>query len=180
MKIYTTTGDDGTTSLPGGRRLPKDNIRIEAIGSIDELIAWIGLLRSRGDNGKRKKTLLYIQQQLLSSAAALASDMNNPDKEIVLPDPDCVPFLENEIDSMDAVLPSLHSFILPGGNIDVAHCHIARTVCRRAERAIIRLSSTETVQDIILRFINRLSDYLFILARQISFEANNEDITGGP
>jgi cob(I)alamin adenosyltransferase len=177
MKIYTRTGDDGTTSLPGGRRIPKHSVRIEAIGSIDELIAWIGLLRSHGENVKRKKILLYIQKQLMSTAGALASDTNNPESTLILPDPDCLTILEKEIDKMAVLLPSLESFIIPGGNIVVSHCHITRNVCRRAERRVIQLHENEATPEIVIKFLNRLSDYLFILARLVSLEVNNEEIT---
>jgi cob(I)alamin adenosyltransferase len=168
MKIYTGTGDDGSTSLSGGRRLPKHHIRIEAYGTIDELIAWIGLLRSYEENASRKDILIYIQNQLMASAAALAFDNDNPVGKMVLPDPDCVEIIEAEIDKMDNLLSPLSSFILPGGNIIVSYCHIARCVCRRAERSVLRLNSAKYSPEIVHKFLNRLSDYLFTLARLLS------------
>jgi len=105
MKIYTLTGDDGTTSLMGGRRVPKHSDRVEAYGSVDELIAWIGLLRDHKENQSRKEVLIYIQNQLMKCAAALATDTENPECKIILPDPDCLPVIEKEIDLMEESLP---------------------------------------------------------------------------
>ncbi|MGA2407658.1 MAG: cob(I)yrinic acid a,c-diamide adenosyltransferase [Bacteroidales bacterium] len=175
MKIYTLTGDDGTTSLSGGRRVPKHSIRVEAYGSIDELIAWLGLLRDHKENLKRKELLIYIQSQLMSCAAALAYDSNNNSKKI-LPDPDCISTIEKEIDLMEGTLPPLKNFILPGGNILVSYCHIARCVCRRAERAVLSLNEAEESPEIVNKFLNRLSDFLFVLSRKISLELDIEDI----
>jgi cob(I)alamin adenosyltransferase len=176
MKIYTLTGDDGTTSLSGGRRVPKHSVRVEAYGSVDELIAWIGLLRDHNENKKRKEFLIYIQSQLMKCAAALAFDDNNANCEKILPDPECISVIENEIDIMEETLPTLNNFVLPGGNILVSFCHIARCVCRRAERAISRLNKTEKSPEIVNKFLNRLSDYLFVLSRKISLELDIEEI----
>jgi cob(I)alamin adenosyltransferase len=176
MKIYTLTGDDGTTSLSGGRRVPKHSIRIEAYGSVDELIAWIGLLRSHNENHNRKELLIYIQNQLMKCAAALAYDRENSNSKKILPDTDCISIIEKEIDRMEDTLPPLKNFILPGGNILVSYCHIARCVCRRAERAVLRLNEIEESPEIVNKFLNRLSDYLFILSRRISLELDIEDI----
>ena len=176
MKIYTRTGDDGTTSLSGGRRLPKHHIRIEAYGTIDELIAWIGMLRSHKENDNRKEILVYIQDQLMAAVSSLASANENPAGKQVLPETGCVTLLEEERDRMEASLRLSGSFILPGGNIVVSHCHIARCVCRRAERAVLRLNESEYSPEIIYKFLNRLSDYLFILGRLLSLELDNEEI----
>jgi cob(I)alamin adenosyltransferase len=176
MKIYTLTGDDGTTSLSGGKRVPKQSLRVESYGTVDELIAWIGLLRSYPENNVRKDFLVYIQSQLMASAAALASDIDNPGKKILLPEEGCLNVIEEEIDKMEAELPSLNSFILPGGNIIVSHCHIARCVCRRAERSVLRLNEKEYTPEIVRKLLNRLSDYLFVLSRKISLESDNEEI----
>ena len=176
MKIYTKTGDDGTTSLSGGRRVPKQHIRIEAYGTVDELIAWIGVLRSDPINSKRTEILIYIQDQLMISAAALASDKQNPGSRTFSPDPECISVLEKEIDKMEELLPRLTSFILPGGTLPAGHCHVARCVCRRAERSVLRLNEHEETPEIVRRFLNRLSDYLFVLGRLISHESGNEDI----
>jgi cob(I)alamin adenosyltransferase len=176
MKIYTLTGDDGTTSLSGGKRVPKHCLRVEAYGSVDELITWIGLLRSYPENNKRTNFLIYIQDQLMAAAAALSNDPDNIKNKSVLPDSDCIINVETEIDRMEADLPELRSFVLPGGNVIVSHCHIARCVCRRAERSVLRLKEAESTPDIVVKFLNRLSDYLFVLSRKLSLELDNEDI----
>jgi cob(I)alamin adenosyltransferase len=176
MKIYTLTGDDGTTSLSGGRRVPKHSIRVEAYGSVDELIVWIGLLRDHKENLKRKELLLYIQDQLMRCAAALAYDSANSNSRMVLPDADCITILEKEIDNMEGILPPLKNFILPGGHLLISYCHIARCVCRRAERAISALNKTEKSPEIVSKFINRLSDFLFVLSRIITLELDIEEI----
>ena len=176
MKIYTLTGDDGTTSLVGGRRVPKHSLRVEAYGSVDELIAWIGLLRDHRENHERRELLIYVQSQLMSCAAALATDSENPKAKIILPESDCLKVLEKEIDRMEEKLDPLKSFLLPGGSMIVSHCHIARCVCRRAERAVLRLNTSEKSPDIVVKFLNRLSDYLFVLSRKISLEIGNEEI----
>lgn len=176
MKIYTLTGDDGTTSLSGGRRVPKTHIRIEAYGTVDELISWIGLLRSCNENETRKEILIYIQDQLMASAAALAYDSQNKLSRQILPDPTCLRRIEGEIDTMEKQLPVLRSFILPGGNIVASYCHISRVVCRRAERSVLRLKEKEEVPEIVLKFLNRLSDYLFVLSRVVMLESEDEEV----
>jgi cob(I)alamin adenosyltransferase len=176
MKIYTLTGDDGTTSLSGGRRVPKQSIRVEAYGSVDELIAWIGMLRVQKENSARRNSLIYIQDQLMKCAAALAYDNTNEKGRKILPDDDCTKALEREIDRMEEILPKLKNFILPGGSMPVSYCHIARCVCRRAERTVLRLNETEESPEIVRKFLNRLSDYLFVLSRTLSFELDNEEV----
>jgi cob(I)alamin adenosyltransferase len=176
MKIYTLTGDDGTTSLSGGRRVPKHSDRVDAYGSVDEIIAWIGLLRDHKENVKRKDLLIYIQDQLMRCAAALAYDNQNINSRMILPEEDCISVLEKEIDEMESTLPQLQNFILPGGNILISYCHIARCVCRRAERSISRLNKTEKSPEIVNKFINRLSDFLFVLSRKISVELDIEEV----
>jgi cob(I)alamin adenosyltransferase len=176
MKIYTLTGDDGTTSLSGGKRVPKHSVRVEAYGSVDELIAWIGLLRDHKENLNRKDLLVYIQYQLMNCAATLASDRVKIEDEKFLPDPDCLSVIENEIDWMEGSIPELKSFILPGGNILVSYCHIARCVCRRAERAVLRLNEAEKIPEIVYKFLNRLSDFLFVLSRKIGLELDIEEV----
>jgi cob(I)alamin adenosyltransferase len=176
MKIYTLTGDDGTTSLLGGKRVLKHSLRVEAYGSIDELITWIGLLRSYTENKCRKEILFYIQDQLMYSAAAIATDKDYKGPKSVLPDTDSPSVLETEIDKMEAELLPIKSFVLPGGNIVVSHCHIARSVCRRAERSVLRLKETEYTPEIVVKLLNRLSDFLFVLSRKLSLELDNEEI----
>jgi len=176
MRIYTRTGDDGTTSLSGGKRIPKHHVRVEAFGAVDELISWIGLLRDQPENIERKDFLIYLQNQLMTSAAALASENDLNSSQKLLPDPDCVKKVEDEIDRMDQTLNPLRNLIIPGGNTVVSYCHIARCVCRRAERAVLRLNITEETPPIIKMFLNRLSDYLFILSRRISLDLDIEEI----
>lgn len=178
MKIYTRTGDDGNTSLAGGRKVPKFHPRIEAYGSVDELISWIGLLRDFSENDSRRDILIYIQDQLMRCASVLAGAEGDPGKpEKYLPDKTCVSVIEDEIDRMEAKLPPIKNFILPGGHILVSYCHIARCVCRRTERSVLKLNNTENIPDILLKFLNRLSDYFFILSRLISLELDIKEIS---
>ncbi len=177
MKIYTRKGDDGNTSLAGGRRVPKFHPRVEAYGSIDELTSWIGLLRDFRENDSRSEILIYIQDQLMRYAVILANEKDNHMAAGYLPEESCISVLENEIDKIEVKLPPIKNFIVPGGHVIVSYCNIARCICRRAERAVLRLNSTEEVPDIIYRFLNRLSDYLFVLSRIISLELDIEEIT---
>ena len=176
MKIYTKTGDDGSTSLLGGRRVPKHSVRVEAYGSVDELIAWVGLIRDYKENQKRREFLIYIQNQLMICAASLAYDYENFDSQILLPDDSSISVLEAEIDKMEKTLVSLKNFVLPGGNILISYCHITRCVCRRAERAVLRLNEVEKTPEIVTKFLNRLSDYLFVLSRKISLDLGLEEV----
>lgn len=180
MKIYTKTGDKGTTSLIGGKRVPKYNLRIEAYGTVDELISYVGLLRDQGTSPHIQSSLLEIQDKLMVLAAILATDCE--DCEIKLPtlkEKD-ITFLEKEIDAMDQELPPLRSFVYPGGHTTVSFCHIARTVCRRAERISIQLSEQLYVPEDVLKYLNRLSDYLFVLARKLGKDLNIEEIPWQP
>jgi cob(I)alamin adenosyltransferase len=176
MKIYTRTGDDGTTSLSGGRRVPKYHPRVEAGGSVDELMSWIGLLRDFPENDARKDFLTCIQNQLMTCSAALASDPDNNKIRKYLLDTSCTLKLEKEIDKMERKLKPQKSFVLPGGNILVSYCHIARCVCRRAERNVLKLNQKEKSPEIIHIFLNRLSDYLFVLSRIISLELDIQEV----
>lgn len=176
MKIYTRTGDDGTTSLAGGARVSKFDIRVEAYGSVDELISWIGLLRDLKENGTRKESLIYIEDQLMRCAATLAHREDNNRKEKWLPDSASVSFLENEIDRMDEILPPLKNFIIPGGLLAASYSHVARCVCRRSERAVLKLNEAEKIDPLVYRFLNRLADYLFTLSRMIMFEHDTEEL----
>jgi cob(I)alamin adenosyltransferase len=175
MKIYTRTGDDGTTSLPGGKRVPKYDLRIEACGSMDELMSWIGLLRDFRENDSRRELLIYIQNQLMRCMASLGGKECNKPKDC-FPDQNCILNIEKEIDRMEANLTPKKSFSLPGGHVLISYCNIARCVCRRAERDALRLNNSKRIPDIIYKFLNRLSDYLFILSRQISLELDIQEI----
>ena len=171
MKIYTRKGDTGTTQLIGGTRVPKHHIRIEAYGTVDELNSCIGLIRDQPIGEVHKNSLLEIQDRLFTIGSILASD---PEKsKMTLPpllDEDIL-FLENEMDRMDALLPEMKSFVLPGGVTASSFCHLARSVCRRAERNVTHLSENAPVSPLVLQYLNRLSDYLFVLARMILVDA---------
>lgn len=167
MKIYTKKGDKGRTSLFGGKRLPKDHIRIEAYGTVDELNSHLGVVMSYITDDTLQEFLKSIQSRLFDVGAILAAD---PSKEHpYLPEikAQIITELEEAIDAMNADLPELKHFILPSGHAIVAVCHVARTVCRRAERAVVRLAHEEFVPEVILAYLNRLSDYLFVLARYL-------------
>ncbi len=170
MKIYTKTGDRGETSLIGGTRVPKSHLRIEAYGTIDELNSWIGLIRDQQISNVSVKALLEIQDRLFTIGSLLAADPEKSKMKLPLINANNITFLEQEIDSMNEVTPELKSFILPGGHTTVSYCHIARCVCRRAERLVVHLNEDSPVEDKIIIYINRLSDYLFTLARFMTHE----------
>jgi cob(I)alamin adenosyltransferase len=183
MKIYTKTGDEGMTSLFGGTRVPKHHLRIESYGTLDELNSYIGLVRDQEIDIHYKNVLNEIQDRLFTLGAILATP---PEKETLkngqarlsidlISEEDCL-FLENEIDSMDASLPQMTHFVLPGGHTTVSYCHIARCVCRRAERLATHLNEIEPLNGFVLKYLNRLSDYLFVLARKLTFDLKAEEI----
>lgn len=167
VKIYTKTGDKGTTSLIGGTRVPKYDLRIESYGTVDELSAWIGLIRDQEIDKKIVSDLIKIQDRLFTIETMLASDSSTYSKTLPEISENDIKFLEDEIDRMNEELPSLKSFLLSGGNIIVSYCHIARTICRRAERLVIQLSTKQNIKPIIFAYLNRLSDYLFVLSRKV-------------
>ncbi len=180
MKIYTKTGDKGKTSLIGGTRVPKHHQRIEAYGTIDELMAYIGLLRDGIEDAAMKSVLLEVQDRLMTCASILAADCE--DCEVKIPEiiPEDIEFLEQLIDAYDKELEPLRTFILPGGHIMASHCHIARTVCRRAERIVTSLAENMYVPEHVIQYLNRLSDYLFILSRKILKNFNIDEIRWHP
>lgn len=172
MKIYTKTGDEGLTSLIGGTRVPKYDLRIESYGTVDELNSYIGMIRDHDIDATQKDVLKEIQDRLFTIGAALASD---PEKsKMKIPDLHLsdITFLENQIDEMNLVLPELKHFILPGGSPVVSFCHVSRCVCRRAERIIVHLKSESFVDEKVVVYLNRLSDYLFVLSRKFCFDRN--------
>ncbi|MFD2933213.1 cob(I)yrinic acid a,c-diamide adenosyltransferase [Spirosoma flavum] len=196
MKIYTKTGDKGQTALIGGRRVSKSELRIDAYGTVDELNSWIGLVRDQPVNAGRRDLLKEIQDRLFTIGAELATD---PEKASIqtatkraMPaiTPEDVSSLEQEMDTMDAELPELRAFILPGGHESVSFCHLARTVCRRAERLVIALNDESArsllpngataVDELVLQYLNRLSDYLFVLSRKMAQELNAEEVAWKP
>jgi cob(I)alamin adenosyltransferase len=168
MKIYTKKGDTGTTGLIGGTRVLKSSLRIEAYGTIDELNSYIGLIRDQKVGDNYSEQLLEIQDRLFTIGSSLASD---PEKSSMkIPDLHAadIELLEKWMDEMDELLPEMKNFVLPGGHTTVSFCHIARCVCRRAERIIIDLHQHEFVADLVIMYTNRLSDYLFVLSRKIT------------
>ncbi|MFM1877947.1 MAG: hypothetical protein RLZZ241_813 [Bacteroidota bacterium] len=177
MKIYTKTGDGGMTSLFGGTRVPKHHIRIQSYGTVDELNAWMGLLRDQVTNPTHKSHLHRIQDRLFVIGAMLAVDPESSDSgnsvistRIPQLSTEDVLFLEQEIDRLESELPAMTNFILPGGHPLVSQCHVARTVCRRAERMTTLLSEQSLVAAPLIAYLNRLSDYLFVLSRKITQE----------
>lgn len=180
MKIYTKRGDTGYTSLLSGEQVAKHHERIEAYGTIDELNSFIGLLRAGKLNNDDKIFLIKIQNKLFNLGSNLAVTTNN--KKFKLPDIDKedIAFLENEIDKIDLHLPKLKNFVLPGGNQTVAYCHVCRSICRRAERLIVKLSANNQIDGQIIKYINRLSDYFFQLSRKITSELNIEEEIWNP
>lgn len=187
MKIYTKTGDDGTTGLFGGTRVAKHHIRIDSYGTVDELNSWLGLIRDQKIDPIYRQQLITIQEHLFTVGAILATD---PEKEVLKNGKERlkitkvgtteIEFLETSIDQMDGQLPQMTHFILPGGHTTVSFCHIARTVCRRAERISTLLYQSEPFDKNVLSFINRLSDYLFVLARKLSYDLQAKEIKWVP
>jgi cob(I)alamin adenosyltransferase len=180
MKIYTKTGDTGSTSLVAGTRVSKASIKIDSYGNIDELNSWIGVLRDDPVHESRREVLKEIQDRLFTIGADLASEPEQTKKK--LPDlyESDIELLEKEMDTMNEVIPPLRLFVLPGGHQSVSFAHVARTVCRRAERQIIALSNEEEVNPLIIKYINRLSDYLFVLSRKITQELGTEEVAWHP
>ncbi|WP_136668361.1 cob(I)yrinic acid a,c-diamide adenosyltransferase [Flavobacterium sp. H122] len=183
MKVYTKTGDKGTTALFGGTRVPKHHIRIESYGTVDELNSHIGLIRDQEINPLYKNVLIEVQDRLFTLGAVLATP---PEKEVLkngekrlknlgISEAD-IEYLENEIDAMEADLPPMTHFVLPGGHSTVSYCHIARCVCRRAERLATHLHEIEPTDELVLKYLNRLSDYLFVLARKLSLDLHADEV----
>jgi len=174
MKIYTKTGDLGETSLLGGTRVLKNNVRIEAYGGVDELNAYIGLLSTYGSVKEQVDVLNEVQDRLFTIGSVLAAEK---DCTFIVPDlkETDLELLETQIDTISEKLPVLRQFVLPGGHAEVAMAHVGRTVCRRIERKIVELNQLEVVEVLIIKYLNRLSDYLFVLSRYISFNLDLEE-----
>ena len=183
MKIYTKTGDSGTTALFGGTRVPKHHIRIDCYGTIDELNSYLGLIRDQEIEVHHKETLIKQQDRLFTLGAILATDpkkatLKSGKERLNIPkitESDSA-MLEEEMDKMSATLPPMTHFVLPGGHTTVSYCHTARCVCRRAERLAVHLSHIEVVPEIAIKYLNRLSDYLFVLARKLSYELKADEV----
>lgn len=173
--IYTKTGDAGETALFGGKRVPKSHLRVDAYGTVDELNSFIGLLHDALESESIRQLLVQVQHRLFSIGAYLASD---PEKQMASVDLERndLKILEDTMDMMDGQLPDLKNFILPGGHPTVSLCHVCRTVCRRAERLIVALHQESPVDPLVLQYMNRLSDYFFMLARYLCKEAGAPEI----
>tara|TARA_B100000401_G_scaffold230793_1_gene156213 strand:+ start:199 stop:747 length:549 start_codon:yes stop_codon:yes gene_type:complete len=180
MKVYTKTGDLGETSLLGGSRVSKAELQIESYGTVDELNSYIGLIRDQIWKQPLLEELIEIQDRLFTIGSHLANDKKK--KKIKLPEihEKDVQRLEIEIDKMDSQLPPMKAFILPGGHTLVSYTHIARCVCRRAERKVVRLSENWEIAPIIIKYLNRLSDYLFTLGRKLSKDLGADEIEWKP
>ena len=180
MKVYTKTGDKGTTGLLGGTRVLKSNLRIEAYGTVDELNSHLGMVRDQEVCQSKQQELIEIQNSLFVIGSHLATD---PQKsKVQIPDfgNDLIEQLEIAIDEMDHELPEMRNFVLPGGHVSVSSGHIARCVCRRAERCTIALSQEEAVDENVIKYLNRLSDYLFVLCRWMSLKTNADEVPWKP
>ena len=183
MKVYTKTGDTGTTALFGGTRVSKHHIRIESYGTVDELNSHIGLIRDQDMNTHYKEVLIEVQDRLFTVGAILATPpeketLKNGEKRLQnlgILESD-IEFLENEIDCMEESLPPMTHFVLPGGHTTVSYCHIARCVCRRAERLSVHLNDIEPTDELVIKYLNRLSDYLFVLARKLSLDVKADEV----
>ncbi len=167
MKIYTKKGDSGTTGLIGGTRLPKHHIRIESYGTVDELNSYLGLLRDCVNDLAVTEFLVAVQDRLFTIGSQLAVGKDAVSMKLPNIHISDIETIESKIDEMDATLPAMTHFVLPGGHPTVSHCHIARCICRRAERNIAHLAENEPVAEVILAYMNRLSDYLFVLSRKL-------------
>ena len=180
FKLYTRTGDDGTTGLLSGKRITKHHVRIKAYGTIDELNAWVGMIRNFEIDDNTENTLIKIQNELMIMASQLADDnVSKASRSVNTLQPivqENVEYLEGQIDLINRELPELKNFVIPGGHFIVSYTHLARCTCRRAERFISELNQTESVQEIIIAYINRLSDFLFILARKLSKDYQVKEI----
>jgi cob(I)alamin adenosyltransferase len=172
MKIYTKTGDQGTTALFGGKRVSKADLRIETYGTVDELNSWMGVVRDQEINKKRSDLLAGIQENLFTIGSTLATEPGNTKVKIPSLGEEDIQLLEKEIDAIEASLEPMRFFILPGGHLSISFCHVARTVCRRAERLVVALYGQEPGDKLVIQYLNRLSDYLFMLARKMASELN--------
>ncbi len=180
MKIYTKTGDTGLTSLVGGARVSKSHAQLQACGSVDELNSWIGLLAEYTIISKHQPTLRIIQNMLFTIGANVMKEYGKHIEKVPILLESDIELLENEIDSMDVLLEPMRTFILPGGHKEVAFAHIARTVCRRAERDLVILSENGFEIPLVIKYMNRLSDYLFVLCRILAKNLQIEEIPWYP
>jgi cob(I)alamin adenosyltransferase len=180
MKVYTKKGDDGSTGLIGGTRVTKDDVRIEAYGTVDELNSWIGLVRDQTALAEYKSELIAIQETLFTIGSHLAADPEKNQMQLPEINKSAITALENSIDIMEEKLEPMKNFILPGGNENVSQIHITRCVCRRAERRVISLSKKALIDPILIHYLNRLSDYLFVLSRRTNLTEKGEETPWKP
>lgn len=180
MKIYTKKGDKGQTGLIGGTRVPKHSLRIDAYGTVDELNSWLGVLRDRALNEFLKEEFIFIQDRLFTMGSLLAADPEKSNMELPQLKEGDITILEQSIDKMETELPPMKNFVLPGGHETVSFCHVARCVCRRAERLVCALDEKQPQNPVIIAFLNRLSDYLFVYSRFVSMKLNAEEIAWKP
>ena len=177
MSVYTKTGDDGTSGLIGGTRVEKYDLRLEAYGTVDELNSWVGLIRTQSVDPSTKKLLLSVQNKLFVIGARLATDLSKTDLSSRLPlDAEDITGLEKEMDRMLDQLPPMEHFVLPGGSNTVSYCHLARTVCRRAERRVCQLANEVPIPSELIKYLNRLSDYFFVLSRKIAVDEGVDEV----
>ena len=187
MKIYTKTGDKGTTALFGGKRVSKNHLRIESYGTVDELNSYIGLIKDQEIDHQTKNILVKIQNDLFTLGSMLATPLENEilkngKERLNIPkiNTKSVTYLENTIDEINSKLPQMTHFILPGGHPIVSHCHVARCICRRSERLTTLLNEQEPINSLVLKYLNRLSDFLFVLARKLSFDMDVDELKWVP
>ncbi len=181
MRVYTKTGDDGTSGLIGGTRVAKYDLRLESYGTVDELNSWIGLIRTQPVDSNTREQLLSVQNNLFVIGARLATDLSKTDLSGRLPlKEEAITRLENEMDRMLDQLPPMEHFVLPGGSNTVSYCHLARTVCRRAERRVCGLAQEVEIPSELIRYLNRLSDYLFVLSRKIAVDEGVDEVQWAP
>ena len=180
MKIYTKTGDQGKTSLIGGTRVPKHHIRIETYGTVDELNSFVGMIRDLSESPHQINILNEIQDRLFTIGSLLASDPGKSKMKLPELVESDIHLIEKEIDKMNELLPELKSFILPGGHVLASWCHLARCVCRRCERLVSQLTDESEVPEFVLIYLNRLSDYLFVLARKVLLDQKSSEVVWKP
>lgn len=180
MKVYTKKGDKGETSLIGGVRVPKDSLRIDAYGTVDELNSFIGLLRDHPIDPHSIQTLIEVQDRLFTLGSLLAEAPKGSKMELPQIIESDVALLENEIDKMEETLPPMKFFVLPGGHPAISIAHVCRTICRRAERLTVSLDREQPLNPILTKYLNRLSDYLFVLARKLTQDLKVEETPWRP
>ncbi|MBN2235912.1 MAG: cob(I)yrinic acid a,c-diamide adenosyltransferase [Bacteroidales bacterium] len=179
-KIYTKGGDKGETALIGGTRVPKYHQKIEAYGTIDELKSYLGLIRDLSEDEATSELLFEIQDRLFTTESLIAADSEESTHRLPKLFESDVELLEKSIDKMNETLPELTSFIMPGGHVLASHAHIARTICRRAERLTIKSAETHPIDPLCIKYLNRLSDFLFVLARKFAYELGGKEIKWKP